>query len=766
MAAVQFRKQQADIINYKGGKVGVSAVPGSGKTFTLSHLAAKLVTRLARRGALDTEEVLIVTFANAAANSIKAKIAEILAAQPGMLPHVGYRVRTLHGLSHDIVRERPSLVGLAEDFQIVDERVSAKILDEVVSSWLRVRGGDLLQRYLHPEQESNLPRLLNHEDNFPALAYNIADQFIRQAKDRELAPNTLRSLIDSRPKDAPLLPLASFGMEIYEAYQRGLQMRGAVDFNDLVRMALAALNSDSHYLKRLQTRWRFILEDEAQDSSRMQEKLLRLLSSNTNWVRVGDPNQAINTTFTTANPIFLREFLEETGVKSFKLSQAGRSAPPIIDLANQLVRWTVNEHPTPELRAAFLAQDIQPVKADDPRANPVEGKVFVNYRPGEKVTPERELEMVVASLERWLPNNPDKTVAVLVPENSRGFKLAELLRERGLPFEELLRSTSATRDAASRLRLALEMIASPATLTGASKLATLYRDFWFKRHLGAESEPPEEFLQWRDGVVKALSNCRRIEGFLSPPIGISPLAVLELPTDLEDHYRVDLEDFRMMMSRWLSAVSLPIDQLSLTIGADLYSDPVDIALCYKIAQLLRGMAAADPSARLPQFVEELDKISKNQRKFLGFDDSEFGYAPPAGVVTVATMHAAKGLEWDRVYLLSVNNYSFPSAQSYDNYMSERYYIRDELNLESETLAQLESVLSGESYTEGKASAQARLDYAAERLRLLYVGITRAKEELTILWNMGRFWKTGPEREQQPALPMVILWNYLEGDKSQ
>ena len=309
------------------------------------------------------------------------------------------------------------------------------------------------------------------------------------------------------------------------------------------------------------------------------------------------------------------------------------------------------------------------------------------------------------------------------------------------------------------------MIASPATLTGASKLGTLYRDFWFKRHLGAESEPPEEFLQWRDGVVKALSNCRRIEGFLNPPIGVSPLAVLDLPTDLEDHYRADLEDFRAMMARWLSAVSLPIDQLSLTIGADLYSDPVDIALCYKIAQLLRGMAAADPSARLPQFVEELDKISKNQRKFLGFDDSEFGYTPPAGVITVATMHAAKGLEWDRVYLLSVNNYSFPSAQPYDNYMSERYYIRDGLNLEAETLAQLETLLSAESYTEGEASAQARLDYAAERLRLLYVGITRAKEDLTILWNMGRFWKTGSEREQQPALPMVVLWNYLEGDKS-
>ena len=48
----------------------------------------------------------------------------------GLLPELGYRVRTLHGLAHDIVRERPALVGLAEDFQILDEREAARILDE------------------------------------------------------------------------------------------------------------------------------------------------------------------------------------------------------------------------------------------------------------------------------------------------------------------------------------------------------------------------------------------------------------------------------------------------------------------------------------------------------------------------------------------------------------------------------------------------------------------------------------------------------------
>ena len=54
-----------------------------------------------------------------------------------MLPHLGYRVRTLHGLAHDIVRERPGLVGLADEFHIVDEREANAIRADVARAWLR-----------------------------------------------------------------------------------------------------------------------------------------------------------------------------------------------------------------------------------------------------------------------------------------------------------------------------------------------------------------------------------------------------------------------------------------------------------------------------------------------------------------------------------------------------------------------------------------------------------------------------------------------------
>ena len=75
-------------------------------------------------------------------------------------------------------------------------------------------------------------------------------------------------------------------------------------------LALQALHADADFLARLQERWPYVLEDEAQDSSALQEQMLRLLTAQeNNWVRVGDPNQAINTTFTSAETRFLRDFI-------------------------------------------------------------------------------------------------------------------------------------------------------------------------------------------------------------------------------------------------------------------------------------------------------------------------------------------------------------------------------------------------------------------------------------------------------------------------
>ena len=730
------RPRQQEVLNYTTGKMGVSAVPGSGKTQTLSYLAAQLVAS----GVLeDDQEVLVVTLVNSAVDNFASRVADLVR-QRGLLPHLGYRVRTLHGLAHDVVRERPALVGLSDDFQIVDERAADQMRQDAAEAWLRANptaADDFLSCDLDERKRDWV-----HRDQWPRLVNDVALSFTRQAKDLQLTPAALREALD---RSSQPLPFVEMGWAIYADYQRALAYRGAVDFDDLVRLALRALQLDPEYLQRLRHRWPFILEDEAQDSSRLQERILRLLvGPDGNWVRVGDPNQAIYETFTTASPQFLRDFLGEAAVEARELPNSGRSTLSIIHLANHLIDWTQGDYPVAVVRSALAPPHIEPTPPGDPQPNPPDDPDGTRLI-AQKFSPEAELRAVVDSLARWLPEHQGETVAVLVPRNQRGFEVAAELKKRGLEYVELLRSTRATREAAGALHHVITYLAEPSSPL---KLAMVYR-VWRR-----EDREDEEAKAHLKRVAKALRKCRQVEDFLWPRLDRDWLAG-EAPEVGEQ-----LSAFRALVRRWQEATLLPIDQLILTLAQDLFHDPADLAVAHKLAVVLRRASESHPDWRLPELTQELAVVAKNERRFLGLSGDDTGFDPERykGQVVIATIHKAKGLEWDRVYLMSVNDYNFPSALPHDRFISEKWFVRDSLNLEAEALAQLEALVSGDetaAYVEGAATQEARLDYAAERLRLLYVGITRAKKELIITWNTGR------RGGQQPATPFIALQTFWE-----
>ena len=342
MSRFRPREGQAEVLDYAGGRMGISAVPGSGKTRTLAELAARLVCMAIE----DDQEVLVVTLVNSAVDNFRHTINRAMKAR-GLLPDLGYRVRTLHGLAHDIAREKPGLVGLSDDFGIIDEREAATVRRDAAEAWLQGHP-TFLDRYLDPSIEGSKADWVRR-DRWPRLVDDTAGAFIKRAKDQSLTPAVLSerlSSVEAVPQgevDTNSLALARMGTAIYADYQRSLAYRGVVDFDDLIRLALEALRLDAEYLARLQRRWPYVLEDEAQDSSSVQEQMLELLTEKSgNWVRVGDTNQAIYETFTTADPQLLRTFLAQDGVVEIGLNQSGRSQQAIMDLANYLVAWTLS----------------------------------------------------------------------------------------------------------------------------------------------------------------------------------------------------------------------------------------------------------------------------------------------------------------------------------------------------------------------------------------------------------------------------------------
>jgi len=719
--------------------MGVSAVPGSGKTHTLSALAAKLIGS----GAIgDEQEVLIVTLVNSAVDNFSARIKDFLA-----LPMpFGYRVRTLHGLANDIVREKPAAVGLEERFSILDEREADLIRKEAVTAWLQTHPSEL-DSFISEMEDSK--RDWVHRQHLPELVAGVALAYIRSAKDNRLTPEKLKILLQDAP--APL-PLAEMGLAIYSDYQRGLVYRGAVDFDDLIRLAIDLLENEPEFLERLRYRWPYILEDEAQDSSELQEQVLRLLSGpEGNWVRVGDPNQAIFETFTTASPKHLLEFIHAEADTYKTLPDSGRCQPRIIGLANRLIQWVNDEHPEPAVRDALTVPLIRPTASDDPQPNPADAPESIKLI-GKKYTPEEEVEAVVRSIAKWLPEHPDATVAVLVPRNLQGAEVINALKAHKISCVELLGSTSSTREAAKRIGEVISALADPQS---ANRLAKAYLAW-------RQAEENEDNDDLHGQTADVLQKCSEIEIFINPRSGRDWLAFLR-SEGCPAAVLSELEEYRIVLTRWQGMTSLPIDQILLTLSQDLFTTPSDLALAHKLALVLRQASDDHVGWRLPDLNGELALVARNERRFLGFSEDDSGFDPShhAGKVVVTTMHKAKGLEWERVYLMSVNNYDFPSNQPNDRYIAEKWFIRDGLNLEAETLAQLQaSLATGEYdfYREGAATYSAKLDYVRERLRLLFVGITRAKKELIITWNTGR------RGDQTQALPFAGLQGWWEAQQ--
>jgi DNA helicase II / ATP-dependent DNA helicase PcrA len=751
------RPSQEQILRYRGGRLGIAAVPGAGKTQILSALAAQIIAS----GALaDDQEVLIVTLVNSAVDNFEARVKRFF--DNPLQALYRYRVRTLHGLAHDIVREKPGRVGLDERFGIIDEREADFIRREAVKSWMSVHA-ESLDEYLDPNMEEH-KRDWVRRDQLPEMISNLALAFIRSSKDRRLTPEKLRALLDRQP--APL-PLAELGLEIYADYQRALTYRASVDFDDLIRLALEILESDEEYLERVRYRFPFILEDEAQDSSQLQQNILALLSGpGGNWVRVGDPNQAIFETFTTASPELLREFIADN--PSVDMPESGRSQQSIIDLANNLIDWVMNEHPVEDARNALAPPYIEPVPPGDPQPNPENDRSAIHFVT-KRLTAEEETKAIVDSVAKWLPKNPDSTVAILVPRNLRGVDVINALKAKDIEHIEFLSSTSNTRAAAGALSNLISYLAEPASAPKLAKAYQVWRRAW------KDVKERQVLIHDTSAWLRKVGN---VEDYVNPNLafargetltprsavsqGERGAAVAEAVIAEGEQEQVveELNNFRVHVRRWLEAVTLPIDQLVLTLAQDIFTEAADLALAHKLALVLRKAADDHTEWRLPELTAELAVIAKNERRFIGFsaDDSGFDPQQHKGKVVVTTMHKAKGLEWDRVYLMSVNNYDFPSNQPNDRFISERWFLRNNLNMEAEALAQLNAATSSSEYDwydEGAATLASRVDYVKERLRLFYVGITRAKKELIVTWNTGR------QGDATPSLALSAMMGWWE-----
>jgi len=735
---MKLRPEQIDVLKYRGGRMAISAVPGSGKTFTLSLLAAELLANQ-RIQIENGQNILIVTYLNSSVDNFRSRIRQKL--DDLGIPPVGFDVRTLHSLALEIVRlEYGGAIEVDDLPTVIEENQVAKFFERAVDGWIE-SNTDLWQKFLIDDS----PRF---RIRWRETTERMAKAFVKTAKNQRLSPEAIWQKITSSTiysqghSDFELPPIEQESLHsidgklllmltgIYQRYQLILDNLASYDFDDLIWQAVNLLEGRFDLNQELRGRWPFILEDEAQDSLPLQELLLdSLTGKGGNWVRVGDPNQAITSTFTAADPKYFIDFINLPDVVSLPLDVSGRCAPLIFGSANDLVHWVCDSHPIPEVRLhAFRRQDIRPTPPGDAQANPPDKESSLNinvYRHRE----EEELPSVAAKAQRYAEDNPKHTLAILVPTNEVGHNLALELDSLGAQYDNLLRGSKRVQDIAAVLQAILSLLAEP--MKG-QNLISVYS--WLH-----EIEHPSVFSGQAkpERVETLLRSLYRPESFLFPSEDEEFAASLPAGVVARDEL-LALESFRSLLLELFQLRPLPVEDLILTIAEMLFHHQLseeegrtesDLASAYQIANVVRQWRDLQPEWRLPELAEQLNEIAHGRRHMRNVG-ADFGYNPEPGRISLSTQHSAKGKEWDAVFLVGIDSMWIPGDLE-ANFLGTSDFMNGDPIAESRAaLLRLMEIESG-VYPGRSATDSAHIDIICERLRLLYVGITRARRVLYI-----------------------------------
>ncbi|WP_017324371.1 ATP-dependent helicase [Synechococcus sp. PCC 7336] len=705
---LRLRQKQRVLADWRGGPLAVSAVPGAGKSTGMAGGAAIAVAahRL-HRG----KQLVVVTFTRSAAAQIRDKIRQHL--QSLKLPMGGFSVYTIHGLSLAIAHQHPDLSGIDEDLAVLSEAEKKRYLRQAVDRWVEhspQQFQELLEGGGFDGEESERQRRITvlRSEVLPDLARTL----IPEAKSSDSSPDKLLAIAREQiPPPAvpegeewvlPQYPVLEIAAELYREYERIRKQNNRIDYDDMTRAALRVLENQT-VLEQWQRQVFAVFEDEAQDSSVQQQRLLELLARDPatgqlNFVRVGDSNQAINSTFTPADPYFFRQFCDRCRSENnfSKMTEAGRSNIAIIEAANQLHR-RANEFRQWGSSIPFRIQDIHPAPIGDPQpdANPDGPGVELCFPETIQATAQQIGDRVA----QLLAANPKRNAAVLVRYKSQVQFLYKQLKDRAKEAGFQLYDAG---QSGRRSQVPVELLAivqflsrphSPQYLRSAldtlrgrniipklnySRLASIPEQFLYPGPLAPELEPAEQSVQ------KLCTSLLKASLELTPPALLTFLALT---------LRYDANELAT---------------------ADKLSDRV-----------ARQVGAA---ASLRSAVEALTEIVADADFSPLEADADSIFTRP-NQLTLMTLHKAKGLDWDYVFLPFLHERTFPGDAK--PFVPQGHRFIGEFNLTDVTRAQLRAHLHKQPIPDLlSAQQQAHQLKGAEELRLLYVGMTRAKR---LLW---------------------------------
>jgi len=287
--------RQIEAVKITEGPVLILAGAGSGKTKTLTHRVAHMLSQ-----GISPENILAVTFTNKAAEEMQNRIKKLLDSKFYFLDSNLF-IGTFHSFGAKILRQEIECLGYKNNFVIYDEDDSLSLAKDIINdlnlSRDRFKANSLLNLTSKIKSELENSKNLGADDFYKK-------QFIR----------------------------------FYELYNRRLKAANAVDFDDLITLPVRILENYPEILKKYQRQYQYIMVDEYQDTNHAQYSLINLLAKkNKNLFVIGDPDQAIYG-WRHADFRNILNFEEDyPKAKIVKLEQNYRSTQNILDVSHEII---------------------------------------------------------------------------------------------------------------------------------------------------------------------------------------------------------------------------------------------------------------------------------------------------------------------------------------------------------------------------------------------------------------------------------------------
>ncbi|MGB3533027.1 MAG: ATP-dependent helicase [Microcoleaceae cyanobacterium] len=747
---LSLRPGQQQMANWTGGPLAVSAVPGAGKSTGMARAAAIAIARYQLH---PRRQLIVVTFTRSAASNIRFKIIKEL--KDLNLPLGGFEVHTLHGLALSIATHHRELSGLdLENSTLILPTPSNRITRTCVERWIS-ENSRLYQRLIEgcqfdgEETERLRRQSVLRTEVLPDLAWKV----IQEAKSSGLKPEDLEHLGKEIPDEYETLKIAA---GLYEHYQQLLQEQNLIDYDEMILAALRVLE-----YPQVRQFWQnqvfAVFEDEAQDSTPLQAQLLETLAADfsdeildtstpiyqrkydlesLNLIRVGDPNQAINSTFTPADPIYFRHFCHESQQlnKLATMNQSGRSSQIIIDAANYVLEW-VNQSKLAGKEQPFELQKIQIVGENDPQtdANPEPtGLGLELHQPGDI---NQTVELIMNRVIDLYEKNKESNFAILVRENRQGEFVSNCIKDyqnnrikqnhnyqpiKVYDASQSARNSQIPAEILSLLQF-IDRPHSPDYLKAALKVFS-DRHLISKQDFNAIAIHPEQFLY---------------------------------PSPLNRKQSSTLHKTRSLCRSLLTAkLELPPYQLISFLALTLKYEKSELATAEKLTErIIKQTAGNQIMSAILNTLNEIVSSERFEPVEIEPDNLTEGPLTRPGQLTIITMHKAKGLDWDYVFLPFLHAQTIPGEL---RVLSQRRFL-GEFTLSEVARAEIRAYLHEKILpTIPTAWEQAKDLKIAEEYRLLYVAMTRAKR---LLWmsaaRLAPFnWNKPENLQERPPCPVM------------